>query len=160
MPSLIMRLEPLNGAAAGDSHAVSPNGLVSEDARNTPLGRWSSAVAAAHDACLVLDPHGSIVSVSAPAVELLGCSGVGVIGRPLLDVIDVVDLESGTSDPDYAGRIPPLVALDGGGLSRSLMRVRHHDESRVSLDASSAPLHDAAGKTVGSVSFFARVDPA
>jgi PAS domain-containing protein len=117
------------------------------------LSRWSAAVAAAHDGCFVLDAHGAVVSVSVAGVELLGSGDVTIIGRHLLEVITLVDLETGAPNPEYAPRITPLVALESPGLARSLMRVRHADAAVVTLDTSSAPIHDVAGHLLGSITF-------
>lgn len=121
------------------------------------LSRWSAAVAAAHDACFVLDPTGAVVSVSVDAVALLGCGDETVIGRHILDVINLIDLDSGTAHPEYASRITPLVVLGGSGLARSLMRVRRADGSIVTLDSASSPIHDAAGQLIGSLTFIAQI---
>lgn len=166
MPSLIIRLEPLPGSDR-DSNGSTPPPVplrpVADVAEHengnatTPLARWSAAAAAAHDACLILDTDGAIVSISAAAAELLGCSNNAVIGRRLLDVIDVVDLETSAPHPDYASLITPLAVLTGRGLMRSLLRVRHSSGSLITVDTASAPVHDAAGDTVGSVSFLAAI---
>jgi PAS domain S-box-containing protein len=123
----------------------------------TPLSRWSAAVAAAHDACFVLDLNGVVISISVAAVELLGCGDVAIIGRHILEVINLVDLETGATHPEYAPRITPLVVLDGPGLGRSLMRVRHDDGTVVTLDTSAAPIHDVNGHLLGSVTFLAPI---
>jgi PAS domain-containing protein len=123
----------------------------------TPLSRWSAAVAAAHDACFVLDLHGVVISVSMASVELLGCGDAAVIGRHILEVVNLVDLETGAPHPDYAPRITPLAVLDGPGLARSMMRVRHPDNAVVTLDSSSAPIHDVTGHLLGSVTFLAPI---
>ena len=171
VPKLILRLEPLPGA---DEPIGSNRHLVDLDDRgrsvdlgdrarggqatSTPLARWSASVAAAHDPCLVIDARGQVLSLSASAAELLGCSDAGVIGRQLLDVVDLVDFETGGSRPDYATRIAPVAVLTAGaGLMRSLLRVRHRDGSRLTIDASSAPLHDVQGEVVGSLTFLASV---
>ncbi|HEU5034992.1 MAG TPA: PAS domain-containing protein [Mycobacteriales bacterium] len=125
---------------------------------STPLARWSAAVAAAHDPCLVVDPEGQVLSISTSAADLLGCSAAGVIGRRLLDVVDLVDFETGALEPDYAERIAPLAVLgNGGGLMRSLLRVRRPTGERRTIDASSAPLHDVHRNVIGSMSFLAPV---
>lgn len=123
----------------------------------TPLTRWSAAVAAAHDPCFVVDANGILISISVAAVELLGCAEVTIIGRHILDILELVDLDSGAADPDYASRITPLAVLDHPGLSRSLLRVRHGDGSLVTLDTSSAPVHDVTGYPLGSVTFLAPI---
>jgi PAS domain-containing protein len=148
VPSLILRLEPLQP----------PPVVVDVDEpadSSTPLGRWSAAVAAAQDACLVLDPDGRVVSLSATAAELLDCSDDGVIGRRFADIAALIDFETGETDPDYVSRIPPLAVLSGGGMGRSLIRVRHSDDAPVTLDVCAMALHDAAGRVVGSLSWFA-----
>jgi PAS domain S-box-containing protein len=166
VPSLILRLESLDDESASESNdnARTRSGLPSQvdvtegtegAAMAHPLVRWQAAVETAADACLVLDARGSVVSISAAAVEALGCTDRSVRGRRLLDVIDVVDLDTGASHPDYAVRITPLATLGGRGLMRSLMRLRHPDGTLVTLDSTSAPLHDDEGETIGSVSFFA-----
>jgi PAS domain S-box-containing protein len=123
----------------------------------TPLSRWSAAVAAAHDACFVLDVNGVVISISVAAVELLGCGDAAVIGHHLLEVVNLIDLETGASHPAYEARITPLAVLEGAGLARSLMRVRHEDGTIVTLDTSSAPIHDVNAHLLGSVSFIAPI---
>lgn len=120
---------------------------------DTTLGRWSAVAAAAHDACLVLDPQGQVVSLSAAAAELLDCSDAGVIGRPLLDVTTLIDFDTGEPRPPYEHRVPPLAALSSDGIVRGLIRIRHTDDALVTLDVCGMPLHDAAGRIVGSLSF-------
>jgi PAS domain S-box-containing protein len=158
---LILRLERLQDADAPGSssrHVVDLGDHTRAPAASTPLARWIATVAAAHDPCLVLDREGQVLSLSTSAAELLGCSDAGVIGRRLLEVIDLVDFETGHSAPDYAARIAPLAVLSvGSGLMRSLLRVRQHDASPLTVDASSAPIHDVRGETVGSFTFLAPV---
>lgn len=164
MAKLILRLEPLAEATNGSSalaHVVDLGDRSrSEQARTgsaaSPLARWIATVAAAHDACLVLDPDGRIASLSSAGADVLGCSQGGVIGRRLLDVVELLDFETGQVRPDYSARIAPLGVLQSGtGLMRSLLRLRHPDGAAVTVDASAAPLHDARGTTVGSVTFLA-----
>jgi PAS domain S-box-containing protein len=160
MSKLIMRLERLPGEeeTSDTRHVVDLGDRSRAPAASTPLARWSASVAAAHDPCLVVDTQGQVISLSASAAELLGCSDAGVIGRRLIDVVDLVDFETGASRPDYAARVAPLAVLaHGNGLMRSLVRVRHRDGNRVTIDASSAPLHDVRGDIIGSVTFLAAV---
>jgi PAS domain S-box-containing protein len=158
---LILRLERLDdvdGAPAPSRHVVDLGDHTRAPAASTPLARWIATVAAAHDPCLVLDGDGQVLSLSTSAADLLGCSDAGVIGRRLLDVIDLVDFDTGTSSPDYAARIAPLAVLTAGsGLMRSLLRVRQSDGTRLTVDASAAPIHDVRGETVGSFTFLAPV---
>jgi len=123
----------------------------------TSLSRWSAAVAASHDACFVLDRDGLVLGISLAAIELIGYGDAAVVGHHILDVFNLVDLENGSPRPEYAPRIPPLVVLDGPGLARSITRVRHVDDAIVTLDTSSAPIHDVAGQLVGSITFIAPI---
>jgi PAS domain-containing protein len=159
---LILRLERLQDPDAASPaparHVVDLGDHTRAAATSTPLARWIATVAAAHDPCLVLDAQGQVLSLSSSAAELLGCSDVGVIGRRLLDVIDLVDFETGSSSPDYATRIAPLAVLvPTSGLMRSLLRVRQHQGAPLTVDASAAPIHDVRGETVGSFTFLAPV---
>lgn len=162
MPKLVMRLAPLPSATepapAPARHVVDLGDNGRAPVASTPLARWSASVAAAHDPCMVVDAQQQVLSISASAAELLGCSDAGVIGRPLLEVIDLVDFDTGASGPDYAARISPLTVLQPtSGLNRSLIRVLHRDGTRVTIDASAAPLHDVRGQVVGSITFLAQV---
>ena len=168
-----MRLERLvdvpaaRAPGADDAKAAAHNGRHVVDlgdgqrlaVASTPLARWIAAVGDAHDACMVLDCDGKVLSMSVAAADLLGCGDFGVIGRALLDVVEVVDFDSGGAGPDYAARVAPLAVLSAGsGLMRSLLRVRRRDAARVTLDASSAPIHGGSGRTVGSLTFLASVN--
>jgi PAS domain S-box-containing protein len=162
MPKLILRLAPLPSTpdrqAAAARHVVDLGENGRAPIASTPLARWSASVAAAHDPCMVVDAEGQVLSISASAAELLGCSDAGVIGRPLLDVIELVDFDTGAPRPDYAARVSPLTVLQSGvGLNRSLIRVQHREGNRVTIDASAAPLHDVRGQVVGSITFLAQV---
>lgn len=169
MTKLILRLERLDDVAANGSaaaldaeverplHVVDLGDHGRAPVASTPLARWIATVAAAHDPCLVLDQHAQVLSMSVSAAELLGCTE-GVIGRRLLDVVEVIDFDTGRPAPDYAHRIAPVSVLTAGsGLMRSLMRIRQRDGMVVTVDAAAAPIHDATGTTVGSFTFFASV---
>src|SRR5579884_3807978 len=116
VPSLILRLEPLApesphrvpsdllgdvssdfpaspviDLAAADDAAAEAAPAAGSDPADPTLRRWSAAAAAAQDGCLVLDPQGQVVSLSATAAELLDCSDNGVIGRRLIDVTTLID---------------------------------------------------------------------
>jgi hypothetical protein len=71
----------------------------------------------------------------------------------------LVDLETGEPNPEYAPRIAPLVVLESGGLARSWLRVRHEDDAIVTLDTSSAAIHDPSGNLAGSITFIALIPP-
>lgn len=162
MPKLVLRLQALPKGSLGDSAAprhivdLGHGGRPAATPTPTTLARWSRVTATSHDPCLLLDDQGRAVSVSATAGLLLGCAGDGVMGRHLLAILDLVDFDTGASAPDYALRVAPLAVLEhGAGLVRSLLRVRHADGQVRTLDAAAAPLHDADGRLVGSLTHFA-----
>jgi PAS domain-containing protein len=163
MPELLLRLRALPTGTLADSAA--PRHVVDLGGRHRPLptpttlARWSGVTAAAHDPCLLLDDQGRVVSLSSSAGRLLGCGTQGVTGRRLLTLLDLLDFDTGASAPDYAHRVAPLAVLqDGAGLVRSLLRVRHPDGAVHTIDAAGAPLHDADGRLVGSLTLLAALD--
>ena len=162
MAKLLFRLHSLPKGTLSDSatprHVVDLGEHERPVATPTPttLARWSRVTATSHDPCLLLDAQGRVVSISPSAGALLGCGSDGIIGRQLLPLLDLLDFDTGASSPDYALRVAPLAVLkDGAGLVRSLLRVRHTDGQVHTLDAAGAPLHDAAGNLVGSLTLFA-----
>ena len=160
MLELVLRLRPLAPDGQPERHVVDLAGLARTPAppTATPLARWSATVADAHDACLVLDAHGRVLSLSQSAGQLLGCGTVGMVGRPLLSVAEMVDFDTGAPAPDYAPRVAPLTVLaEGTGLARSMLRVRHLDGAVLTLDAAATPLHDGQGRLIGSLTFFSRL---
>ena len=126
-----------------------------------PLAAWVAVASGSPDACLVLDHRGRVAGCSEQAAELLGESTQRMRGRVLVgDVIEIVDFSAQAGPGDsYALRIPPLLALASEMPARGLLRVRHGDGRRITLDAVSAPLHGSNGHIAGSVSFLAAVAP-
>jgi PAS domain-containing protein len=126
-----------------------------------PLAAWVAVASASPDACLVLDHRGRVAGCSEQAAELLGEMRQRMRGRVLVgDVIEVVDFSAQAGPGDfYSMRIPPLMALASDMPARGLLRVRHGDGRRVTLDAVSAPLHGSGGHVAGSVSFLVAVTP-
>lgn len=151
MPELVMPLRAVDARAAGSRVIVLPDGA---DAPG--LAPWQTLSETAGEAVLVIDAAHRLRSASATARALLGCRG-DVEGQDLLDVVALVDFETGRPHPEYAERIPPLVVLRHGGLARSLVRVRDGEQRRTLDIASSAVLVD--GDIVGSVSLLAAVTP-
>ncbi|GGK09134.1 hypothetical protein GCM10010123_43740 [Pilimelia anulata] len=123
------------------------------------LARWSAAVSAADEPCLVLDVDGGIVAASAACHTLLGLGAPGsVVGRYLLDgVLHLVDFTAERRllpDADIDA-IPPLLALSSGRQTRGLMRV-HDGAYDVTVDGIAVPLRDA-DRVVGSLTFFSAI---
>jgi hypothetical protein len=117
---------------------------------------WARLAAGSADLVIALDAGGRVLAMSPCAAQLIvGPGGDRVIGRHLLDVLDLVDFNPTPGDASmYADRIPPLLAIASNALSRGLLRVRTGGRT-VTLDAVAAPLHDAAGSLVGTVCFLA-----
>ncbi|HET6815883.1 MAG TPA: PAS domain-containing protein [Mycobacteriales bacterium] len=162
MPKLVLRLHALPTGTLADPAA--PRHVVDLGDRTravpgptpTTLARWSRVTATSHDPCLLLDANGRVVSMSGSAAELLGCGTEGVVGRHLLPLLHLLDFDTGASAPDYADRVAPLAVLkEGAGLVRSLLRVRHANGAVHTIDAAAAPLHDADGRLIGSLTLFA-----
>ena len=128
-------------------------------AEQTPLTRWSAAIADAPEACVVVDVAGRVRGLSDAGGGLLGVAPAAAVDRLLLDVVEPIDFYTGEAPAEYADRIPPLIVLKTGGLQRGLLRVQRGDGSPLTLDAVATPLRDAAGKIVGSLTFFAAVTP-
>lgn len=120
------------------------------------LRRWAEAVAHADEASLVIDRHAVIVALSPPCHDLLGFAGAAV-GQRLLDVLRLLDFSgSGVAlTPDEVGKIPPLLSLASGRLSRGLLRVECH-EGACTLDAITTPLLERH-RTAGSLTFFSPI---
>ena len=121
-----------------------------------PLTRWAAAVSGAEEHCLILDTEAVIVAISAPFERLLGLDRPAV-GRDLLDgVLRLLDFADGGALTDgEVTKIPPLLALTSGRLTRGLLRV-YADEEACTFDAIATPLLDGDA-TAGSLTFFARV---
>lgn len=122
------------------------------------LAHWVSAARASLDACLVVDAGGTVAGLSPTAAEMLGTAATGLIGRPLDDVLNLIDFTDGAQEARGAARrIPPLIAVRENSLSRGMMRVRLPDGGRRMLDAVAAPIHDTDRRPIGAVSFLASV---
>jgi PAS domain-containing protein len=143
--------------AARTAPAAAPAPPLSRSSSGSPLASWSAAVAAAHDACFILDVSGVVVSISGPAIDLLGSGPLPLIGRHILDLVNLVDLDTGAANPEYERRITPLSVLESPGLARSLIRVRHEGGAVVTLDTSSTPVHDCSGELLGSMTFISPI---
>lgn len=145
------------GVAAGGHTPISafaPLGLAPEDA----LGHWVAAARVSLDACLVVDAGGTVAGLSPTAAEMLGTAAAGLVGRPLDDVLNLIDFTDGAQEARGAARrIPPLIAVRENSLSRGMMRVRLPDGGRRMLDAVAAPIHDNDRRPIGAVSFLASV---
>jgi PAS domain-containing protein len=117
---------------------------------------WRIAVSSATTAALLLDVDEMVHAISPAAAELLATRVTRALGRPVLELITLVDFHSGAPTQEYARRIPPLVTIESELLSRGLFRVRGHD-GLVTVDAVSAPVYDSNDYLAGSITFLAGV---
>jgi PAS domain-containing protein len=159
---LIIPLVQEDSAPLAAEESTDPRIVAREpELRVEPLAAWVAVASGSVDACLVLDDRGRVAGCSQPAGELLGELPKEMVGRPLVgDVIEVVDFSAQAGPGDsYALRIPPLLALTSERPTRGLLRVRHGNGRRVTLDAVSAPVHAVGGILAGSVSFFTAIAP-
>lgn len=120
------------------------------------LDRWSAAVREAEEHCLVLDAEAVVVAI-APSFERLLRLDRPAAGRDLLDgVLSLVDFADGGPMIDgEISKIPPLLALTSGRLSRGLLRV-YAPDGQCTLDAVATPLLSGE-QTIGSLTFFSRI---
>lgn len=122
------------------------------------LDQWTAAARMSYDACLVIDTGGCLAAVSPTAADLLGTPSGEIVGRPLDDVLHLLDFSDAAHEAQgVQRRIPPLIAIRENSLSRGVMRVRRPDGARLMLDAVAAPIHDDERRPIGSVSFLAAV---
>lgn len=123
------------------------------------LERWSRAVAAAQEPCLIIDAMSEIIAVSTSACELLGFPGqAAVVGRHLfggiLRLLDFTSVPSPLADGELE-KIPPVLAFNSHRLARGLIRVRSGGVVRT-IDAVATPLLDR-DKVVGSLTFLTQI---
>lgn len=123
--------------------------------------RWTSTVMAAAEPCLIINNEGTIAALSPACGELLGLGKpVEAIGQQLLTAIKLIDFTANASALEEldADKIPPLLAVKSGRLTRGLMRVvPERDASPVTVDAISTPLLDGEERVLGALTFFSAV---
>ena len=122
------------------------------------LGRWAFAVGWASEPCLLLDAAGIVISVSPGCLRLFAIDVGDAVGRRLVDgLLRLLDFSAVSGElPDWeVDKIPPLLALNSGGLARGLLRVAIRGAT-TTLDAVSTPLREGEA-VVGSLTFFVPV---
>jgi hypothetical protein len=122
--------------------------------------RWTSAVAAAPEPCLVINAEGTILAVSAACSEMLGLGKpVEAVGRQLAGALRLIDFtaNAATLEDAEAEKIPPLLAVRSERLARGLMRVVPiPGDAPLTVDAIATPLLDGE-RVAGSLTFFSAV---
>jgi hypothetical protein len=132
-------------------------GSRSDQAATHPLEQWRVAVSSAASPSLLVDADGVVQAMSRRGAELLSVRLTWALGRPVLQLLSLVDFHSGAPTQEYAQRIPPLVAVEARLLSRGLFRIAGA-LGPLTIDAVSAPLYDGEGGLAGSITFFADVN--
>jgi hypothetical protein len=120
---------------------------------------WSYAVGAANEPSVLINVEATVVAASPGCGRIFGIHAAGAAGRPLVpDMLRLLDFHTVSGDlPGWeVDKIPPLLAMTTGGLSRGLLRVPGADGAPTTVDAISVPLRDG-GHIVGSLTFFAVV---
>jgi PAS domain-containing protein len=125
------------------------------------FGRWAATVAAADEACLVIDSEYTIVSASVSCCALLGIGEPAhAAGLPLLDAgLRLVDFTAARTEltETEVEKIPPLLAVTSGRLARGLLRVKAGgQDGDATVDAVATPLL-VDGTVAGSLTFFSPV---
>jgi diguanylate cyclase (GGDEF)-like protein/PAS domain S-box-containing protein len=103
------------------------------------------------DAVLCTDTPGRITYLNAVAEKLTGWSRNDAIGKPLAEVLRIVDSDTGKVAPD-----PLKMAIQENrtvGLTENCILTRP-DGSESAIEDSSAPIHDRAGRVIGAVIVF------
>jgi hypothetical protein len=131
-------------------------GAVVPAALDDALGQWANVVSGSLDACLVLDDVCRVVAISSTAAAHMGEPAHAMLGRFLLEVIQIVDFtETAGPGEAYKRSIAPVAAVRDDHLHRGLLRLRQADGQRVTLDAVAAPIRGPHGRVAGSITFFA-----
>ncbi|MEV4627653.1 PAS domain-containing protein [Micromonospora sp. NPDC049523] len=134
----------------------------SADHESDSFANWSASVSLAAEACLLIDLRTTITAISDSCCTLLGLSAPAeVVGHPLLDgELRLLDFTAarGELNEQEVDKIPPLLALSSGRLTRGLLRVQAGTSptTDATVDAISTPLL-VAGAVAGSLTFFAKV---
>lgn len=127
------------------------------DDPDDPVARWAAVARNATDPCLVLDLDGRVAAMSPPAASLFG-QPPDRCGSRLDEIMILLDFsDSARLAPPTGQRVPPIVAVQENQLSRGVLRVRGADGRPMMLDSVATPLHDAAARVVGALTFFAAV---
>jgi hypothetical protein len=123
------------------------------------LRRRGMVVDQADEPCMVVDPCGIIVAISASACRMLGlgepCQAVNQsLHAGVLHLLDFTAAGGALGDGEL-DRIPPLLATSSGRLARLLLRLSQGNDVRT-VDAVATPLRD--GETVvGSLTFLSEI---
>lgn len=118
------------------------------------VAAWAERVTEAQETALLLNERGRVVAISTGAALALNLDAAACLGKPLLDLVVLVDFSATgvpIEDPDV--QLPPLKALRSRTMARGLIRLRLGRGVLVTYDCVGVPL--AGGD--GALAFFAEV---
>ncbi|HUR51016.1 MAG TPA: hypothetical protein VMZ11_02720 [Mycobacteriales bacterium] len=125
-----------------------------DDTLSAGVAAWALRVNEAQETALLLNDRGRVIAISTGAALVLGLDPTGCLGRPLLELIVLVDFSaSGLPVEDPEVQLPPLKALRSRSMARGLVRLRLGAGVLVTYDCVGVPL--AGGD--GALAFFAEV---
>ena len=142
-PSLLLPLLalPREELAAGEPYAGS-------------VGEWAKRITEAQETCVLVDERGHVVALSRGCALLLDHGTSDAIGRPLRELVSIVDFSAtGVPVDEPEVHLPPLKALRSAAMARGLVRLRLAADVAVTYDVVGVPL--AGG--VGALGFFGEV---
>jgi PAS domain S-box-containing protein len=102
------------------------------------------------DAVICTDVTGRVTLHNRAAEALTGWSSGEVIGRPVADVVRVLDIDTGCAIDD----LMDTAATDGPLDGRTDCMLVRRDGSQVPMDRSTSPIRDRRGRAIGSVVVF------
>lgn len=118
------------------------------------IAAWADRVTEAQETALLLNERGRVVAISTGAALALNLDLSSCVGKPLLDLVVVVDFSATgvpVDDPDV--QLPPLKALRSLTMARGLVRLRLGRGVLTTYDCVGVPLAGGAG----ALAFFAEV---
>ena len=115
---------------------------------------WSRRITEAQETAVLLNDRGRVLAMSTGAALALGLDAAQAIGRPLRELLVLVDFSAtGVPVEDPEVQLPPLKALRSGSMARGLVRLRLPGDVLVTYDCVGVPLAGGAG----ALAFFAAV---
>ena len=138
-----------SAAAAGVQPAAAPNGVAETLFLERELARIT--LESIGDAVLSTNALGQVAYLNPVAERLTGYTLDEALGRPLLEVFNIVDAttrEHGRSVADSAARLDKTVNLPANTV---LIR---RDGTDIAIEDSTAPIHDRRGAVIGVVIVF------
>jgi hypothetical protein len=125
-----------------------------EDVVTGGVAEWATRITEAQETVLLLNERGRVAAISTGAALALNLDVATCLGKPLLDLVVVVDFSATgvpVDDPDV--QLPPLKALRSQTMARGLVRLRLGRGVLTTYDCVGVPLAGGAG----ALAFFAEV---